>query len=219
MNASRETILKTLRDALAAQPMSVAQPPARPAAVTVGADAWKRLAAVLEPLETRVRLASSPSEAARLVAAVAAERGAKSWLAWDEDVALFGLDEALADLTLVRQQPGRPCREVAHADMGVVLARAALLDSGSLVLAAGPGRSRSASLLPPVSVALVPKSALLPDVASLPGLLEGLRDVAGRLPACVNLVTGPSSTADIELVLVRGVHGPGALEIIGLDWD
>ena len=61
--------------------------------------------------------------------------------------------------------------------------------------------------------------ALAPDVSTLPELLRNHVDTAGLLPSCLNLVTGPSSTADIELVLVRGVHGPGALDIVGLDWN
>lgn len=217
---SRAEILATLRNGLAAEPLAVEPAPERPASLPVGPQAWDVLAAVLEPLEVRVRLARTPAEAARHVADIARERGAKSYTRWEAalDALDFpeGFDAALPGLE--RLEPGC-CGELARADLGFVLAQAALLESGSMAVVAAPGRHRSASLLPPASVVLVPKSALLPDVSHLPALLERHRLPTGELPACLNLITGPSSTADIELVLVRGVHGPGTLDVIGLDWD
>lgn len=215
----RDNILATLRAGLAAAPLTVPEAPGRPASDPVGpqrTDAWERLAEVLAPLEVRLRLARTPAEAAAHVADIAGERGARSYTRWSEALDGFGLDEALAGLARL---PAGCCAELGGVDLGIVLADACLLDSGSLALIAGPGRQRSASLLPPASVVLLPRSAILPDVSHLPALLEGRRTPDGRLPACLNLVTGPSSTADIELVLVRGVHGPGSLDVIGLDWE
>ncbi len=66
------------------------------------------------------------------------------------------------------------------------------------------------SLLPPVHVALVPRQKILT------GLDELLTEVP--LPAdrssSMLLITGPSRTADIEQILVRGVHGPGEIHVI-----
>lgn len=216
---ARDTILAALRQGLEAAPLLVPQAPERPESEPVGPEAWERLAGLLAPLEVRLRLARTPAEAAGHVADIARERAAKSYTRWGAALDGFGLDEALAGLTrLARLAPGC-CQELAQADLGLVLAHAALLDSGSLAVVAGPGRHRAASLLPPASIVLVPRAALLPDVSHLPALLERHRSQDGRLPSCLNLVTGPSSTADIELVLVRGVHGPGALDVVALDWD
>ncbi len=217
---SRETILNTLRQGLAAAPLQVPAPPARPASQPVGPDAWALLAEVLAPLDVRPRLAATPAEAAAHVASIARERAAKTYTRWDAaldalalpggfDAALAGLERLAADC----------CQGLAHADLGFALAHAAFLESGSLAVIAAPGRHRAATLLPPTSVILVPRGVLAPDVSHLPALLARHSDGNGQLPACLNLITGPSSTADIELVLVRGVHGPGALEVICLDWD
>lgn len=223
---SRERILAALRAAQAASRLDerISPPPARPAPAAVGQDCWRRLEEVLEPLTVRLRLAGSPAEAQAHVAAIARERQARSYVRW---AALpVEVDAALAALTRLEVPPaggaggsdGRPCPALAGADLGITGAHAALLDSGSLALAAGPDCPRSVSLLPAVHVCLLPRAALAPDVSALPGLLEAHRSASGSLPACLNLVTGPSSTADIELVLVRGVHGPVAVEVIGLDW-
>jgi L-lactate utilization protein LutC len=37
---------------------------------------------------------------------------------------------------------------------------------------------------------------------------------ADRLPAAQTIVTAPSKTADIQGVLVTGVHGPGAVHVV-----
>jgi L-lactate dehydrogenase complex protein LldG len=217
---SRAAMLATLRAGLAAAPLAVPAPPARPASVPVGPDAWDVLAEVLAPLEVRLRLARTPAEATAHIADIARERQAASYTRWDAALDALGLpggfDSALAGLA--RLAPGC-CTSLAQADLGFVLAHAALLESGSLAMVAAPGQHRAASLLPPTSVALVPRQALAPDVSHLPAILERHRLPDGALPACLNLISGPSSTADIELVLVRGVHGPGVLEVIGLDWD
>jgi L-lactate dehydrogenase complex protein LldG len=220
MTAARTAVLSALRAGLSAAPLAVPSAPPRPASVPVGADAWAVLAEALAPLDVRVRTAATPRAAAAHVADIARERACASYTRWEagfEDLPegfAAGLDAALAGLD--RAAAGH-CADLAKVDLGVAVAQAALLESGSLVLVAGAGRHRAASLLPPASVVLVRKSALLPDVSHLPELLARRRE-GGRLPACVNLVTGPSSTADIELVLVRGVHGPGSLDVVGLDF-
>lgn len=217
---SRTAILAALRQGLADAPLTVDAPPARPASLPVAADAWELLAAALAPLEVRLRLAHTPAEAAGHVADIARERAATSYTRWDAALDALGLPGGFdAALDGLQRVPPGCCAELGHVDLGFALAQAALLESGSLAVVAAPGQHRSASLLPPASVILVPRSALLPDVSHLPALLERSRRPDGTLPACLNLISGPSSTADIELVLVRGVHGPGSLDVIGLDWD
>jgi L-lactate dehydrogenase complex protein LldG len=212
---SRERILVTLRAGLASAPLNVPESPARPVSSAIGPDAWERLAEVLAPLDVRLRLAATPAEAAAHVASIARERQAASYTRWEDMPEGLEMDEALAGLARVRPDC---CQALTHVDLGLTLAHAALIDSGSLVVVAGLGRERAVSLLPPTHVCLVPRSALLPDVWALPELLRRHAFASGQLPSCLNLITGPSSTADIELVLVRGVHGPGALDVVGLDW-
>ena len=102
-------------------------------------------------------------------------------------------------------------------DCGITVASAAVAATGSLVLTSSDRELRLASLVPPRHLVLVPVSRLIDDLLDLSrdgGVLESISGSAGHLPSCVTLVTGPSKTADIEGVLVTGVHGPGTVQIV-----
>jgi L-lactate dehydrogenase complex protein LldG len=65
-------------------------------------------------------------------------------------------------------------------------------------------------LLPPVHIAVVPRERVL---TGLDELLTILPHPAEQTSSMV-LITGPSRTADIEQILVRGVHGPGEIHVV-----
>ena len=88
---------------------------------------------------------------------------------------------------------------------------AAMADTGTIVLTSGPGRSLFSSLLPEVHIAILRTSDIR---ESLPQVLR-LREVQSA--ACVVLISGPSRTADIEMTLTIGVHGPRELYVLCLD--
>ena len=90
----------------------------------------------------------------------------------------------------------------------------AIAETGTLVVAARPGRGRSVSLLPPLHVAVVERAQILPDLFDL---FAKLGTDPGELPSNVVLITGPSKTGDIELKLTTGVHGPGEVHLVILD--
>jgi L-lactate dehydrogenase complex protein LldG len=95
----------------------------------------------------------------------------------------------------------------AAADIGITSADYALAETGTLVMLSSRQEARLVSLLPPVHVAIVPGSRIL---ANLDELLSLLPKPAEQTSSMV-LITGPSRTADIEQILVRGVHGPGEI--------
>lgn len=96
----------------------------------------------------------------------------------------------------------------AKARIGVAFAEYGLTESGGVVLYASAKNGRSVSLLPEVSIIVVEKSKILPRVAQLAEVLHQKAQQGERMPSCINIISGPSSTADIELVKVVGVHGP-----------
>ena len=98
----------------------------------------------------------------------------------------------------------------AAAGLGITSADYALGDTGSLVMLASPGEARLVSLLPPVHLADVRRTSVL---TGLDELFTVLPDPSLQTSSMV-LITGPSRTADIEQILVRGVHGPGEIHVV-----
>jgi len=98
----------------------------------------------------------------------------------------------------------------AVADIGITSADYALAETGTLVMLSSPQEARMISLLPPVHIAVVPRQRIL---TSLDELLTILPKPAEQTSSMV-LITGPSRTADIEQILVRGVHGPGEIHVV-----
>lgn len=95
------------------------------------------------------------------------------------------------------------------ADASITDVAGAIAETGSLVIASGPHAPRAAFLVPPVHIAIVREDQLLPDLADYFPTLS-----PETLPASLVLVTGPSKTADIEGILVTGVHGPREVHIV-----
>ena len=96
------------------------------------------------------------------------------------------------------------------ADVGITSADYALADTGTLVMIASPAEARLVSLLPPVHIAVVPCERLLTGLDELFTLLPHPAEQTSSMV----LITGPSRTADIEQILVRGVHGPGQISVV-----
>jgi len=96
------------------------------------------------------------------------------------------------------------------ADVGITSADYALADTGTLVMIASPAEARLVSLLPPAHIAVVPMDRMLTGLDELFTLVPMPADASSSLV----LITGPSRTADIEQILVRGVHGPGQISVV-----
>ncbi|QHB16639.1 MULTISPECIES: LutC/YkgG family protein [Mannheimia] len=95
-----------------------------------------------------------------------------------------------------------------NANIGVVYGEYGLAESGGIVIFSDKEFGRSVSLLPEKSVVVLRKSTVLPRVAQLAQILHEKAQRGERMPSCVNIISGPSATADIELIKVVGVHGP-----------
>jgi L-lactate dehydrogenase complex protein LldG len=154
------------------------------------------------------------------IAAIAAERGLRRVVAWHGDalgldvaapLAARGLEISVAPAAeVVTAERERRRALAAVADLGVTGVDLAIAETGTLVLVSGAGRPRSASLLPPCHVAVFDREALVESLLQAGLALEAWHEEATpeRRGASINFITGPSRTADIELTLTRGVHGP-----------
>ena len=89
--------------------------------------------------------------------------------------------------------------------VGATKAICGLADTGSILIADGDGHPLQASLLPRIHMAVLRTSDILPSLANAMTL------PAVRQSSSAVVITGPSRTADIEMSLTIGMHGPGEL--------
>jgi L-lactate dehydrogenase complex protein LldG len=144
-------------------------------------------------------------------------------LAWaDDELPVAGIHAALgaADIEVVDDVvPEDPSLRLSrqkgfdNVSAGVTGSLAGLAESGSIVLSAGRGRGRMASLLPPVHIAILEVDTIH---ASLSHFAAAHPDAA-RITTNLIFVTGPSRTGDIETHINLGVHGPRHLHVVMID--
>ena len=136
-------------------------------------------------------------------------------IAGDRGPVLIGADELVRDLPGDLRWPECGIAGAAAAGIAVVGGVAAVAATASVVLDSRVAHGRSAALLAPVAVFVVPRSQLVTSPSEI------LRRTRARwpegLPSQLVFVSGPSRSADIEMTLTRGVHGPGEVHLILLD--
>lgn len=175
----------------------------------------------------------SPSSVPPLVARLAREHRFSRILAWRETaLGLPGLLAALqAEGLAVDDGSSDPERDTGRDAMGDIRQRMgrgeigltavdyAVAESGSLILNSGPGKGRLVSCLPVIHMAILRPGQLIETWDEFGVLLEASHRLAppADSPSNITFVTGPSRTADIELSLTRGVHGPKEVHVLALD--
>jgi len=207
---SRDTILHKVRTALGRNAgQSIDEPPlARLLVPEVDIEARIRsFCERIEALAGKTYRAASADDAREYVSSVLAGRSAVASnapiLRECGVTSLPGVQAGITNSDALRAVCSTAVCGISGADYG-------LADTGTLVMLSSRQEARLISLLPPAYIALVARERLL---TGLDELLTILPRPAEQTSSMV-LITGPSRTADIEQILVRGVHGPGEIHVV-----
>ncbi|HTB13198.1 MAG TPA: lactate utilization protein [Bryobacteraceae bacterium] len=189
---SREQILGNARAALNRRQGDPAPPPP-PVLLTevLSAGLVEQFAKALEALAGKVVIVKTPADA---------------------EVAI---DKALNGRSFIRSSEPFSRDAIAFVEVGITSADYGLADTGSLVMFTESHESRLLSLLPPCHIAVIRSSQIVPSLDDV----FRLRPLPGERSSAMVVITGPSRTGDIEMRLVRGVHGPGEIHVIIVEDD
>jgi L-lactate dehydrogenase complex protein LldF len=166
----------------------------------------------------------APESASATIQRILKDLGATSvLLAVEPELRVFGLTRSLEENGIRCLAPSLPADGDARsaalppldaADAGVCIAAAALADTGTVIVGSGPQGGLLSSLMPPACIVILPPDRMHTGLADwLRG--EGVRQVESH--RSLSLITGPSRTADIEMTLTMGVHGPGRLIVVCME--
>ncbi len=211
---SRDRILADVRAALGRPagapvppvPASARVPPHQPAAPAAELDLLLaeigKVGGKTQKLDPAAPAAGLPAALAELVRAEGIQR-ATCWQT--PELQALRVAQILADLGVEIISPYAGKDALASCDLGVTGVDAAFPETGTLLLRSTADRPRPVSLLPRIHLALLRPEALRADLG------PAFAELAGQ--GYFVFVTGPSRTADIELTVTIGVHGPQALHV------
>jgi L-lactate dehydrogenase complex protein LldF len=178
--------------------------PQPPAGLPSQTAARQRFARELEDLGVEC-IPCHPHQLAPYLLQVLQNKGIQTIQTWLPEFLPTGLLEHLqrAGIQTVQQ----PDPEI---KVGLTGALAGVAASGTLVLPGGPGRPLTASLLPDLHLVVIEAKNIYDRLDQVLGISE-VKNSSSTV-----LVTGPSRTADIEMTLTIGVHGPKELQVFCL---
>lgn len=238
-NSNRSRILDRLRSARAAreavmaadhsrpevEPPAIAAPVVPPSSSATDTDdpsvRLARFARGLELVNGVCHRTTSDAAAAEALLSIVRDRQASIVVRSDDELVIGLLEGVAGGFALL--SPGATREELLNADIGVTRATRGVAEYGTIMLESGDAsgrrgptteKNRLAALVPEIHVAVLAASDL---VDTWDDALESSRRPDGAPPPTVTFATGPSRTADIEMELVLGVHGPRAQHVVLLE--
>ena len=198
MNA-RDAILAAVKAGRRAEPA-----PARYALPAWTADAMAQFAQRARATAAEVHEIAHADDAPEAIWSILAKRNAARAIHIPENSEAAGLPwQRAPGLRVMRVRPSGSDSAVSFANYGIA-------ETGTLVFCSGDRSASSWHFLPGLEFVVLRRTLILPR---LENVIDALAP-GGAIPATINLVTGPSRTADIEQTIERGAHGPRDLCIL-----
>jgi L-lactate dehydrogenase complex protein LldG len=126
----------------------------------------------------------------------------------DQRVLEFLKRETRGKIELV--PPKGPLNLIERAGAGLTFPAAGVAETGSILEICYDDADRLVSSLPPIHFAYLRSGAIVPSLLDIGWVI---RDAHRNAPFTATLISGPSRTGDIELTLVKGVHGPHTVKV------
>ena len=148
----------------------------------------------------------SPKEIDLALKSLVTEQNISKATVWETPhLRQLGVAEILNTLGVELVSPNADKHEMADCDLGITEADFLLPETGTLVLKSSHEKPRAVSLLPRIHIAIVRPEMLRADMHQV---FAGAKE-----DHYLVFITGPSRTADIELTVTLGVHGPKDLYV------
>jgi L-lactate dehydrogenase complex protein LldG len=182
-----------------------------------------------KPLNVDVFPVTSASQAAKSIKKLVQEKSPewgdkKSIIKWKHDLIdelkleeQFSKEEVTVYTTESKSRPSDLDRETHRENLiesfvGITSADFCMADSATLVLRTRPNQPRAVSLVPSIHIAVIKIEQIIEDLKELYFRLNhDPKEQQVGITNCMTFISGPSKTADIELVMVEGAHGPREL--------
>lgn len=146
----------------------------------------------------------SSSDLDSALATLVAEQNIRKATVWESlRLKQFGIAEILSGLGVELISPNASKHAMAQCDLGITEADYLLPETGTLVLKSSFEKPRAVSLLPRIHLAIVRSEMMRADMHQV--------FAEAKENHYLVFITGPSRTADIELTVTLGVHGPKSL--------
>jgi len=168
----------------------------------------------LNKVNTNVIEAGSEDKVKSFLQDIIKEKELKSFSIWESQfLKEINLKQELKEKGL-KLLTAKNKNSISKADIGITEVDYTIADTGTLVLLTDKNQPRSVSLLPPIHVAIVRPANLVRNIKDLFIILKSRLQNSEDITSCMTFITGPSRTADIELSLTLGVHGPKELYVV-----
>jgi L-lactate dehydrogenase complex protein LldG len=185
-------------------------------------DRIARLKTCMEAIRSEVHVVGE-EEWVGLLKSILDKRGVKSLLygegTWIDDSLKDAWEAGDPDLLPHRIPFAGPIEGIKETlfdiDAAITTTIGAIAETGAIVLWPDEKEPRTMSLVPPIHIAVVKAETIFNSFCEM--IQE--RDWANHMPTNALLISGPSKTADIEMTLAFGVHGPKELIVLVLTGD
>jgi L-lactate dehydrogenase complex protein LldG len=213
---SRERIFSRLNAATRHAPAPVSQPPEMPAISLSQEEKIEKLKTLMEAMRTEVHITAGKNWL-NTMENILKEREIKSLLyAPDTDIGkalahrLQSSGGDLPQLIAYEKEIDNLKEAVFKVEAGITSAAGAIAETGALILWPSDKEPRLMSIVPTVHIAILKADTIYNTLSEV----MQQENWPAKMPTNVVLLSGPSKTADIEMTLAFGVHGPRELILL-----